>query len=175
LVLVQQAADILYVLRAAGEAGGDEVVAVLDTEQYVLLVLLAQVGHGQGNTGHVNALVVADGSDVVHQALDVGVGHSGNGHADQAVGQQHGAANGSVAGQILIGDGADVLVALHVTGGQGELLAGFQLGLAAGELLQTDLGALGVQQSSHGAAQLLTQSLQLVQTALVLLVVAVGK
>lgn len=70
--------------------------------------------------------------------------------------------------QILLG-------ALHLAGGQGEGLAGFQHLNAVLELLQADLGAFGVQQGSNGLVQLGADSLQHVQTALVLLVGAVGK
>ena len=65
--------------------------------------------------------------------------------------------------------------ALHLAGGQGEGLAGFQHLDAVLELLQADLGAFGVQQGSNGLVQLSADSLQHVQTALVLLVGAVGK
>ena len=43
------------------------------------------------------------------------------------------------------------------------------------EVLQADLGAFGVQQGSNGLVQLSADSLQHVQTALVLLVGAMGK
>ena len=77
--------------------------------------------------------------------------------------------------QVLIGNGADLLGALHLAGGQGKGLAGFQHLDAVLELLQADLRAFGVQQGGDGLAQLLAQSLQLGQTAAVLLVRAVGK
>ena len=172
---VQQAAHFLDVLGAAGEAGGDEVKALLDAKEDVVLVPLAHVGHGQGNTGHVHALVVADGAAVLHLAGDVGVGELGDGQADEAVRQQHGAAHRKVTGQVLVGDGANFVGALHIPGGEGEGLAGHQLGLAAGELLQTNFRALGVQQGGHGLVQLLAQALEGVQPALVLLMGAVRK
>ena len=65
--------------------------------------------------------------------------------------------------------------AFHLAGGQGKGLAGFQHLHTVLELLQTDLGALGVQQGGNGLAQLLTQRLQLCQTAAVLLVGTVGE
>ena len=69
----------------------------------------------------------------------------------------------------------NLLGALHLTGGQGKGLACFQHLHAVLELFQADLGALGVQQSSHGLAQLGTDGFQVVQAALVLLIGAVGK
>ena len=127
------------------------------------------------HTGHVDALLVLDFAVVQHSADDVGIVHGLDLQFDQAVIQHDGAAGGHVLRQILIGDGADLLGALHIAGGQGEGLAGFQHLGAVLEVLQADLRAFGVQQSSHGLAQLLAQGLEQVQTALVLLVGAVGE
>ena len=76
---------------------------------------------------------------------------------------------------VLIGDGADLLGAFHLAGGQGEGLAGFQHFSAVLEVLQADLGAFGVQQGGDRLAQLFTDGLQLFKAAQMLLVRAVGK
>ena len=127
------------------------------------------------DAGHVDALFVFDLAAVQHLAGDVGVGHVGDAQLDEAVVQHDGAALVHILGQVLVGDGADLLGALHLAGGQGEGLAGFQHLNAVLELLQANLGAFGVQQGSNGLVQLSADSLQHVQTALVLLVGAVGK
>ena len=132
---VQQAADLLDVLGAAGEAGSHKIEPLLDAEQDVVFIALAHVGHRKAHARHVYALVVADGAAVVHPALDVCVGKRGHGHADQAVGQQNGAAHGKVARQVFVGDGAHFGAALHLAGGEGEGLACFEMCFAAGKLL----------------------------------------
>ena len=163
------------VLCGAHEGSSDEVEALLDAEDDVVAVALAQVGHGQVDAGDIDALLGLDLAAVEHFADDVGVRDALDGQLDEAVVQHDGAALVDVLGQVLVGDGADLLGALHLAGGQGEGLAGFQHLNAVLELLQADLGAFGVQQSSNGLVQLSADSLQHVQTALVLLVGAVGK
>ena len=175
VVLVQQVADVVDVLCGAHEGSSDEVEALLDTEDDVIAVALAQVGHGQVDAGNIDALLGLDLAAVEHFADDVGVRDALDGQLDEAVVQHDGAALVDILGQVLVGDGADLLGALHLAGGQGEGLTGFQHLNAVLELLQADLGAFGVQQGSNGLVQLSADSLQHVQTALVLLVGAVGK
>ena len=175
VVLVQQVADVVHVLCGAHKGSGDEIKALLHAEDDVVAVTLAQVRHGEVDAGHVDALFVFDLAAVQHLAGDVGVGHVGDAQLDEAVVQHDGAALVHILGQVLVGDGADLLGALHLTGGQGKGLACFQHLHAVLELFQADLGALGVQQSSHGFAQLGTDGFQVVQAALVLLIGAVGK
>ena len=175
IVLIQQVADVVHILCGAHKGSSDEVKAVLHTKDDVLAVLLAQVGHGQMHAGHIDTLFGLDLAAVQHGADDVGVGDLLNVQHDQAVVQHDGAAGLHVLGQILVSDGADLLGALHLAGGQGKGLAGFQHLHTVLELLQADLGALGVQQGGNGLAQLLTQRLQLCQTATVLLVGTVGE
>ena len=175
IVLIEQVADVVHILCGAHKGSSDEVKAVLHAKDDVLAVLLAQVGHGQMHAGHIDTLFGLDLAAVQHGADDVGVGDLLNVQHDQAVVQHDGAAGLHVLGQILVSDGADLLGALHLAGGQGKGLAGFQHLHTVLELLQADLGALGVQQGGNGLAQLLTQSLQLCQTAAVLLVGTVGE
>ena len=175
VVLVQQVADVVHVLCGAHEGSGDEVKALLDAEDDVVLIALAHIRHGQMHAGHVDALLVLDLAVVQHLADDVGVVHGLDLQLDEAVVQHDGAAGLHVLRQVLIGDGADLLGALHLAGGQGEGLAGFQHFGAVLEVAQADLGALGVQQGSHRQAQFLADGLQLFKAAQVLLVGAVGK
>ena len=175
IVLIEQVADVVHILCGAHKGSSDEVKAVLHAKDDVLAVLLAQIGHGQMHAGHIDTLFGLDLAAVQHGADDVGVGDLLNVQHDQAVVQHDGAAGLHVLGQILVSDGADLLGALHLAGGQGKGLAGFQHLHTVLELLQADLGALGVQQGGNGLAQLLTQRLQLCQTAAVLLVGTVGE
>ena len=66
-------------------------------------------------------------------------------HGDQAVVDQDGRAGLHVLGQVLVGDGHTVRIALAVIGGQDEELAGLQCDLALLEGLHADLGSFGVQ------------------------------
>ena len=127
------------------------------------------------DAGDIDALLGLDLAAVEHFADDVGVRDALDGQLDEAVVQHDGAALVDVLGQVFVGDGADLLGALHIAGGQGEGLTGFQHLNAVLELLQADLGAFGVQQGSNGLVQLSADSLQHIQTALVLLIGAVGK
>ena len=100
------------------------------------------------HAGDVDALLVLDLAAVQHLADDVGVVDGLDLQLDQAVVQHDGAAGLHVLRQILVGDGADLLGALDLAGGQGEHLAGIQHLGAVLKVLQADLGALGVQQGS---------------------------
>ena len=173
VVLVQQMADLHNVLRAAGKAGGHQIVALLDAEQDVLPVALAHIGHGQMYAGHIDALLGLDDAVIFHGADDVSVGDFINVQSDEAVVQHDAAARPHIVGQVFIGDGADLVGALDLAAGQRELLARHQLFHAVGEGAQTDLRAFGVQHGGHGHTQFLRQSAQLVQTTLVLGVIAV--
>src|SRR5699024_4496462 len=164
VVHVQQVADLVHVLGGAHEGGRDEVEALLDAEDDIVPVALAHVGHGQVDAGDVDALFVLDLAAVQHGADDVGVGDFPDGQLDQAVVQHDAAAGLDVVGQVFIGDGDDVPGALNVTGGEGEGLAGLQGLGPVFELLEADLGALGVQQGGHGLVQLLADGFQGVET-----------
>ena len=60
-----------------------------------------------------------------------------------------------VVGQLLVGDGADLVRTLDIAGGQGELLAGRQLLDAVLELAQTNFGTFGVQHGGDRQVKLL--------------------
>ena len=175
VVLVQQVADVVDVLCGAHEGSCDEIEALLCAEDDIVAVALAHIRHGQMHAGDVDALLVLDLAAIQHLADDVGVVDGLDLQLDQAVVQHDGAAGLHVLRQILVGDGADLLGALHLAGGQGEHLAGFQHFGAVLEVLQADLGAFGVQQGGDRLAQLFTDGLQLFKTAQVLFVRAVGK
>ena len=127
------------------------------------------------HAGHIDTLLVLDLAVVQHLADDVRIVHGDDLQLDQAVVQHDGAAGLHVLRQVLIGDGADLLGAFHLAGGQGEGLAGFQHFSAVLEVLQADLGAFGVQQGGDRLAQLFTNGLQLFKAAQMLFVRAVGK
>ena len=175
IILVEQVADIVHILRGAHEGSSDEVKALLCAEDDIVAVALAHIRHGQMHAGHIDTLLVLDLAVVQHLAHDVGVVHGDDLQLDQAVVQHDGAAGLHVLRQVLIGDGADLLGAFHLTGGQGEGLAGFQHFSAVLEVLQADLGAFGVQQGGDRLAQLFTNGFQLFKAAQMLLVRAVGK
>ena len=58
--LVQDGLDVQQILLAGDEGAGDEVHAVLDAEENVAPVLIAQVGLGQQLAGEVHALAVGE-------------------------------------------------------------------------------------------------------------------
>ena len=175
VVLVQDVANIHNVLRVAGKAGGDQVKALLDTKQNIARVALAHIRHGQMHAGNVDALLGLDGAVIADGAGNIGIADFINAQLDQAVIQHDAAAGLDIVGQVLVGDGADLVGALDIAGGQGELLAGGQLLHTVLELTQTNLGTLGVQHTGNGQIQLLGKGAHLVKAALMLLIVAVGK
>ena len=175
IVLVQDLPQLPDVGGGADKAGGDIVKALLDAEEDILPVPLADIGHGQADAGDVDALVVLHDAAVEHLAANGGGRGLQYGHADQAVIQQDAVTGLHVAGQVIIRDGTAGLVAFHFVGTKGELRTLLQLHGAVFEALQPHLGALGVQHGGHGQVQLLPQGFQLVQPGLVTGMVAVGE
>ena len=123
-MLVQDVADIHNVLRVAGKAGGDQIKALLDTKQNIARVALAHIRHGQVDAGDIDTLLGLDGAVIADGAGNIGIADLINTQLDQAVIQHDAAAGLDIAGQVLVGDGADFVGALDIAGGQGELLAG---------------------------------------------------
>ena len=173
LVLVQQTADLQHILGVAAEGSGDKVKVLLDAEENICPVLGAHIRHGQVDAGDVDPLLILDGAAVFHAADDISVADLQGGHTDETVVQHDGGAGLHILRQVPIADRADLLGALHFTGGQGEGLAGLQDLLAIDKASQTDLRALGVQQSAHRDAQFGTSGLQVFQPDLMLGVASV--
>ena len=175
VVLVQDVADIHNVLRVAGKAGGDQIKALLDTKQNIARVALAHIRHGQVDAGDIDTLLGLDGAVIADGAGDIGIADLINAQLNQAVIQHDAPAGLDIAGQVLVGDGADFVGALDIAGGQGELLAGDQLFDRVFEFAEADLRAFGIQHAGNGQIQLLGKGTHLVKAALMLLIVAVGK
>ena len=175
VVFVQQVADLHDVLRVARKAGRDQVKALLDAKQDVVAVALAHVRHRKMHAGHVDALLGLDDAVVLHGAQDVGVGDLVDVQFDQTVVQHDAAARLHVMGQVFVGDRADLVGAVHLAGGQRELLAGGQGLGAVDKGAQADLGAFGVQHGRHGQVHLGAQGAQGVQAALMFRMVPVGE
>ena len=174
-MLIENVADLHNILRVAGKARGDQIEALLDAEQNVVAVARAHIRHGQVNAGDIDALLGFDDAVILDGADNIGTLDSVDGKLDQAV-IQHDAATGlHIAGQVLIGDGADFVGALDLAGGQGEFLPGHQLFGAVGKGAKANFGTLGVQHGCHGQIQLLRQGAQEAVATGVFLVIAVGE
>ena len=172
---IQQAANLPHVGGGADKTGGHKIEALLRPEEDVLPVPLAHVGQGEADPGNVDALAVFHDTVVFHPAADGGGGGFQHGQPHQTVVQQNGVPNFHVPGQLGISDRAAALIAHNILSGQGELLSGPQGYGALGKGSQPDLRPLGIQHGGHRQIQLFPQSLQRIQTGLVLLVRPVGK
>ena len=175
-VLLQDGLDVQNVLTVAGEGSGNEVDALLQTEDDVGAVLLGDEGHVQLDAGDVDRLAVGQRAAVERLADDIGaVLDLEHLKRDQAVVDQDAGADRNVVRQALIGDGDDALIALDVAGGQGEELTVLNLDLTVFIGLGADLGTLGVQHDTDRHADLGTARLDHIHTCLMLLVRAVAE
>ena len=173
LALVQHAAYLQHVGGAAHERGGDEIEPLLYAEADVVLILRRHIRHRKVHVRHVHALMVRHGAVVLYSAHNVAAVDVLHRQGDKPVVQQDARAGAHILRQLFIGDGADILIAHHFAGGEGERLPGLQLHPAVFEIAQAYFGALCVQQGGDGHIQLVAQLLQLCQTARVVLMGAV--
>ena len=111
--------DILDVLGRTHEGQGDEVGILLDTPAQVLLVLFRQGGHGHGDAGQVQALVIGDNTRDLDEGHDIGLVHLKDADRDVAVVDQQAVAGGAVTGQALESRTDEFLGAGNVAGGDG--------------------------------------------------------
>ncbi|MPM86310.1 hypothetical protein SDC9_133399 [bioreactor metagenome] len=119
--------------------------------------------------------MVFDGTAVFHPAADIPVLDLQHGEADQSVVQQNRAAYRHVAGEIPVGNGANVLVSQNLPGGEGKFLALLQFRSAVLEVPQADLRALCIQHGGHRQVHFSAQLLHHVQPLFMFGVAAVGK
>ncbi len=134
--------DVEDVAAAAHEGQRDDVEPGVQGPPQVVLVLLGQRGHGHGDAGEVDALVVGD-----HPALDDPGPHAravdrGDLEGDLAVVDEDAFARGDVLGETGVGGSADVAVALHALfDGDGEGVAAFKEYGSLPEAAEPDLRA----------------------------------
>ena len=175
VVLIQNVPDLPDIGGGTDKAGGNEIEALADAKKNILPVPLAHVRHGQGHARDVDALFVLHNAVIFHPAANLAGGGLQHRQPYQTVIQQDGVAGLHILGQIGIGNGAAGLVPGNIVGSQSEALAGFQVNRAVLKGPQPHLRPLGVQHSGHRQMKLLPQSCQRLQTALVLVIAAVGK
>ena len=144
--------DVLDVLGGTHEGQGDEVGILLDTPAQILLVLLGQGGDGDGDARQVQALVVRNHAGNLDAGNDVGIGDLDDADRDVTVVDQQAVAGSAVAGQALESRTDEFLSAGNVAGRDGEGVTDLQFLGAVLEGLQTDLGALEVDEYRDRAA-----------------------
>ena len=122
--LVHDRVDVGDVVGRAHEGQGDHVDAEAHREAEVLAVLVGQRGHADRDAGQVDALVVADTSPptTVSVSTSVSVDLDGPEH-DLAVVDEQEVTGADVTGQAGIRRADDGVVALDVSGRDGEALA----------------------------------------------------
>ena len=106
--------DLLHALAAADERRRDEVHILLDTEADVLLVLVRHGGEARDDAGEVDALALADGVGVEHNAAHPVAPHRLHLQRDQAVVEQHARADLHHLRQPRVVDEERLLVAVAV-------------------------------------------------------------
>ena len=167
--------DFQHVFFLANEGGGNEVHALLATEDEVTLVFLGQGRQLDGDARQVDALVLAQITVVQHLADDFTLGDFDDVQTDQAVIHQDAVADAQVVGEAGVGHGDFVFVANHcLVGGEGEGLAGDQRDIVATfQLHGTDFRTLGIQQDGCVLAGLGHHFTQVADTGAVLFVITV--
>ena len=174
-VVGAELAEGQHVAGAADEGRGDQVDALLNAEDDVAAILLADGGHLQIDVRHGNALAAAEHAAVDHAAHDVRAARDLlDVQRDQAVVDQDSVAGVHQLNHPRIGDGDLRFVALDVAAGQDELLPRLQGHLVSLERLGAHLRSLGIQHDGDRDVLLPAQALDAVDARALLLVGAVG-
>ena len=174
-VVGAELADGQHVARAADEGRRNQVNALLDTEDDIAAILLADGRHLQIDIRNGNALAVAQHAAVGHGADDIGaVFDALNLHSQQTVVNQHARTGVNKLDHLRIGDGNLRFIALDIAAGQDELLARFQRHLFILEGLGANLRTLGIKHDGDRNILFLAQTLDAVDSRALLLVRAVG-
>ena len=124
-VRFKEFADVDDVLCLGGERTGNKVDALLNAEQDILFVLLAQILQAERFVGEEHTLFVgqfAADLDFRAHALFVDIG---NAEHEQSVVEQNGVARFQVIDDALIGNGDFRLVSFDFFGGKGKIVALF--------------------------------------------------
>ena len=172
---LEKGLHIEQILLAGDERGRHEVDAVLDAEEKVRLVLLAQEGLAQHLAGKAHALAVGEDAAGQHAAADLRALDALNLEDDEAVVHEHTVARLEIVRHARVAHGDDAVVALHVARGERERIAVAQGDLAVLEGADTVLRALRVEHDGDGEIQLLAHGLDHVDLLLVFFMGAVGK
>ena len=156
-VFVENGADIEQILPARDERTGDEVHAVLDAEDNVLAILLAQIRLAEHLAGEVHALFIAQQAAYEHGAMRFRIGHLVDAKAEHAVAQKDHVAGLKILHQVFIADRNAMLVADDFFGGEGEFLSLHERYLPLFKGADAVLGPLRVEHDGDGQIQLLAQ------------------
>jgi hypothetical protein len=152
-----QAPGLGQVLRALDEGQRDPVDPEVEAEAQVGAVLLSERRDRQHGAGHVDALVVFQGSAGQHQGLGVVLAAGLDLQAQLAVVEQQRHAGRERGKDLGVGQRRAYLVAGHLVEVEAEALPGGELGLAARDLADPQLGPLQVQEHADRPAGLLFQ------------------
>ena len=175
LVLAEEVVDVLQVLPPGDEGAGDEVHVVLDAEEDVLLVLLAEIGLAEDLVGEAHALVVGGLAPHQHPAHRVGGGELLHLKGEKTVVEENPVSHRQVLHHAGIAYRHTLLIAYDLLRGEGEPVPLPEGDLSLFKGADAVLGALGVQHDGDGKLQLLPHGLDEVNLLLVLGVGAVGK
>ena len=171
----QEALQLFHVGLGGDEGSRHKIHVILDAEQQVLLVLLAEVGAGHDLVGEAHTLAVAEHAADDHLADSIGALQGGDLKDHQAIVHQNPVADAQIVDQSLVIDADSGLVALHLVGGEGEGVALPDGDLALLEGADAVLGALGIQHDAQRHPQLAADLLDQVDLLLVLGVGTMGE
>lgn len=153
-MLVQKPPHVQHVLLPRDERRRDKINAVLNAEQQIILVLLAQIDLFEYLVRKRHALAVrklAARHDAAVNFCPLDVLYLKN---DQSVVDQHRIAHGKIVCQSCIADGNDRLVAVDLTRREGERIAVLQRDLLIFERADAVFRPLGVEHDGDGQLQL---------------------
>lgn len=179
-LLVHNLVDTVDVRAVSDEGQSNKVDASFESPAQVLLVLFGEGGNRHGNTGEVDALVVANRASDSAVTIDVVAAHRVNLEDGLAVVDEDDVAGLAVLGQTLESGGDALLIAHNVVSGDSELVTNLEIDLAVRlsfsllEQAGTDLRTLEVGQGCHVETKFFRDRANQVKTLLVLGVVAVA-
>ena len=156
VLLIQDLPDGQNVILCPDKRSSYKIKALLTAEDDIRLILLAEVRHSQLCTGHINALLVGNGTSVNNAADDICISNILNMKLDKTIVKKNGHTALAVLGQVLVGDGNLFVCSLNLSGSQCECLSGLKLCLVVLKVLKPYLRALCIKHGSNRQLQLIS-------------------
>ena len=174
-VFVQKGPQVFHILPGGDKGGRHKIHAVLNAEEQVLFILLAEEIVGQDAVGKIHAFPIGQVAAGHHPAQGVAALQLLHAENHQTVVDHDGVADLQIVDEALIGDGHPSLISDDILGGEGKHVAVLERDLFVFESFDAVFRPLGVEHDRNGQLQLLPNPLDQVDFLLVLLVRAVRK
>ena len=143
----------MHVGGAAHEGESHHIDALRDAEAQVGDILLGERGQADGDTGEVDAFVIANVAAADDFGTHLRSAETDHAQLDEAIGEEDAVAGLDVGGEVGVSGGGAPAIAGDRLGGDDKGGARFERAAAAGESAEADFGSLQIEEDAGGAAE----------------------